>query len=236
MVKTSMIPLYQQLSETVKQQIMDGHFQEGDQLPTEAEFSQQFGVSRITVRKAIEILADDGIVVRKQGIGTFVACKRLNRVMKNQVISFTEMSRMDGHEPSAELISVDWIKPNASLIRHLRVDENEQVLRIVRLRKNDGEVVMIEENFYPKKLSFLLEENLLGSTYEIFRSHNLYPTYSVKTVDICYANEEEARQLGVATKQALILHKDEVMDQNRETIHFCRQRINPQRYRLTIVI
>lgn len=68
-----MVPLYQQLSEKIKQQITDGKLKAGDKLMTEAEFSQHFEVSRITVRKAIELLADDGFVVRKQGIGTFVA-------------------------------------------------------------------------------------------------------------------------------------------------------------------
>ena len=73
MIKNSMVPLYQQLSEKIKQQITDGKLKAGDKLMTEAEFSQHFEVSRITVRKAIELLADDGFVVRKQGIGTFVA-------------------------------------------------------------------------------------------------------------------------------------------------------------------
>ena len=90
-----MVPLYQQLSEKIKQQITDGKLKAGDKLMTEAEFSQHFEVSRITVRKAIELLADDGFVVRKQGIGTFVAEKKLHRVVDNQIISFTEMSKMD---------------------------------------------------------------------------------------------------------------------------------------------
>ena len=135
MIKNSMVPLYQQLSEKIKQQITDGKLKAGDKLMTEAEFSQHFEVSRITVRKAIELLADDGFVVRKQGIGTFVAEKKLHRVVDNQIISFTEMSKMDGHVPSTELITVEWVVPDGSIARKLRVDENEKVLRIVRLRK-----------------------------------------------------------------------------------------------------
>ena len=96
-------------------QITDGKLKAGDKLMTEAEFSQHFEVSRITVRKAIELLADDGFVVRKQGIGTFVAEKKLHRVVDNQIISFTEMSKMDGHVPSAELITVEWITLTAPL-------------------------------------------------------------------------------------------------------------------------
>lgn len=236
MIKNSMIPLYQQLSDEIKKQIVEGQLQEGDKLPTEAEFSQRFEVSRITVRKAVELLVDDGFVIRKQGIGTFVAQRKMNRVMKNQSLSFTEMSRLSGQEPSAELISVEKAVPDASVARHLHIDENEQILKIVRLRKNDGEPVMIEESYYPKKMFFLLQENLLGSTYEIFRSHGLIPTHFVKTVDICYASVNEAQYLGVEEGRALILQKDEVTDQNGEIIHFSKLLINPQRYRLTIII
>ena len=123
-----MVPLYQQLSEKIKQQITDGKLKAGDKLMTEAEFSQHFEVSRITVRKAIELLADDGFVVRKQGIGTFVAEKKLHRVVDNQIISFTEMSKMDGHVPSAELITVEWMIPDGSIAKRLEFLLKENLL------------------------------------------------------------------------------------------------------------
>ena len=69
MVKNSIIPLYQQLSDEIKEQILLGKLKAGDRLMTEAELSQQYEVSRITVRKAIELLVDEGYVLRKQEIG-----------------------------------------------------------------------------------------------------------------------------------------------------------------------
>lgn len=234
MNKNSMVPLYQQLSDKIKEQIIEGQLKPGDRLPTEAEFSQKFDVSRITVRKAIELLVEDEYVIRKQGIGTFVAEKKLNRVMKNQTVSFTEMSQMSGRIPSAELISVEWIMPDTSIARHLHMEQEEKVIKLVRLRKNDGESVMIEENYYPKKYDFLLQENLLGSTYEVFRSHGLFPTHFVNTVEICYADAEEARYLEIGENEVLLLQKAEVTDQNGEVLHYCKTLTNPKRYRLTI--
>lgn len=235
MIKNSIIPLYQQLSEEIKQQIVDGKLRPGDKLMTEAEFSQNFQVSRITVRKAIELLVDDGYIIRKQGIGTFVAEKKLHRVMKDQILSFTEMSKLDGRSSSSELISVEWVVPDGSISKHLHLEENEQVLKIVRLRKNDDIPVMLEENYYPRKMAFLLEENLLGSTYEVFRKRGLNPSHSIKTVELCYATSDEARLLGVEEHQALLLQKDEVTDQNQEMLHYSKLLTNPQRYRLTII-
>ena len=95
--------------------------------------------------------------------------------------------------------------------------------------------VMIEDSYYPKRMEFLLKENLLGSTYEFFHNHGLIPTHSVKTVEICYATPEEAQRLGVPEKHALLLQKDEVFDQDDEVLHYSKLLTNPQRYRLTIV-
>ena len=103
MNKHSATPLYQQLVDSIKEQIQSGKIKEGDKLMTEQELSEVYNVSRITVRKAMELLSDEGIVVKKQGIGTFVASKKLNRVMEN-VSSFTESCERAGHKASAELI------------------------------------------------------------------------------------------------------------------------------------
>ena len=72
MNKHSATPLYQQLVDSIKEQIQSGKIKEGDKLMTEQELSEVYNVSRITVRKAMELLSDEGIVVKKQGIGTFV--------------------------------------------------------------------------------------------------------------------------------------------------------------------
>lgn len=113
MNKNSITPLYQQLADDIKQQILEGRLKENDKLMTEQEFSQTYDVSRITVRKAIEILADEGYVTKHQGIGTFVAAKKLNRVM-NKLLSFTEMCENDGKTASTEMVSLEWTLASVS--------------------------------------------------------------------------------------------------------------------------
>ena len=99
--------------------------------------------------------------------------------------------------------------PDGSIAKRLKVDENEKVLKDRAPAQNDDIPVMIEDSYYPKRMEFLLKENLLGSTYEFFHNHGLIPTHSVKTVEICYATPEEAQRLGVPEKHALLLQKDE---------------------------
>lgn len=234
MNKNSMIPLYQQLAEEIKEQIVSGKLMPGERMLTESEFSKKYELSRITVRKAIEYLVDEGYVVRKQGIGTFVADKKLRRVLNNQINSFTEISEQSGGIASADLVSVEWITADGNVIKRLGVEEGSRVLKIVRVRNHDGEPVMIEENYYPETMSFLLQENLTGSTYRVFRDRGIIPSHATKTFDICYATKNEAKLLHVKEHQALLLQKDVVYDQNQEPVHYTKMLINSERYQTTV--
>lgn len=234
MNKNSATPLYQQLVETIKEQISSGKLKDGDKLMTEQEFSDSYGVSRITVRKAMELLSDEGIVVKKQGIGTFVASKKLNRVMES-VMSFTESCERSGTKPSAELLSLEWKKASVSIAKHLQIKEGEKVLCIRRIRSSDEWKVMLEENYFPEKYSYLLSEDLSGSLYKILRNHGIYPVHYIKTVAICFPMKKEQEALEVPEGQPLLLHKDTVMDADRNVIHYTKLIINPEHYTLTII-
>ncbi|MDO5132820.1 MAG: GntR family transcriptional regulator [Eubacteriales bacterium] len=235
MNKNSATPLYQQLVESIKEQIASGKLKENDKLMTEQEFSEAFGVSRITVRKAMELLSDEGFVVKKQGIGTFVASKKLNRVV-DSIMSFTETCEMNGSKASAELLSLEWKKASVSIAKHLGVREGDRILCIRRIRSCDGWKVMLEENYFPEKYGYLLNEDLSGSLYNLLRSHGTIPMHALKTVAICFPMRKEQEALEVSESQPLLLHNDTVMDADRNVIHYTKLIINPEHYTLTIVI
>ena len=92
--KESSVALYQQLINEIKESIQSGELKAGDRLMTEGEFSKAYDVSRITVRKAIEVLVEEGILIKKQGIGTFVAEKKLTRDA-SICMGFTESCLID---------------------------------------------------------------------------------------------------------------------------------------------
>ena len=186
------------------------------------------------MRKAFEILADEGYVTKRQGIGTFVSAKKVNNFNEGQARGFTEMCMQDGNVPSSELISVGWVSNVPSISRHLQVPEEDPVLRVLRVRKCDGVPVMVEDGYFPKRFSYLMSEDLCGSTFEIFRKHGTEPTHFSKIVGICYATKFEAQKLEVRERQALLLQKDITYDQNGEVIHYTKLVINPERYKLTI--
>ena len=236
MNKNSIVPMYQQLADTIKQQILSGELKDSDKLMTEAELGENYHVSRITVRKAINILVENGYVTKKQGIGTFVTINKLNRVMKNEILSFTEMCEAEGKKASSEILSVEWAKAGTKIGKRLKLPKDENVLRIVRLRKTDGTVVMLEETCLPQKYSYITEENLADSIYAILRSHGTEIVHATKEVGICYATEQEAKLLGVAAKQPLLLQYDISIDEKGEEILCSKLLINSERYTLTIMM
>ena len=173
-------------------------------------------------------------LLKKQGIGTFVASKKLNRVMEN-VSSFTESCERAGHKASAELISLEWKKASVSVAKHLNVKEGEKVLCIRRVRSCDEWKVMLEENYFSKDYSYLLSEDLSSSLYGILRSHGTIPMHAVKTIAICFPTKKEQEELEVPEGLPLLLHYDTAMDADRNVIHYTRLLINPEHYTLTII-
>ena len=80
-------------------------------------------------------------------------------------------------------------------------------MRVLRVRKCDGVPVMVEDGYFPKRFSYLMSEDLCGSTFEIFRKHGTEPTHFSKIVGICYATKFEAQKLEVRERQALLFRK-----------------------------
>lgn len=236
MNKNSIIPMYQQLADTIKEQILSGELQDSDKLMTEAELGEHFQVSRITVRKAINVLAEEGYVTKKQGIGTFVTANKLKRVMRNKVLSFTEMCEADGKKASSEILAVEWKKADPKICKRLKVGKDEVVLRIVRIRKSDDVPVMLEETCLSNRYAYVAEENLNGSIYSILRSHGTEIAHATKEVGICYATEHEAELLDVAAKQPLLLHYDVALDEKGNEVLCSKLLINAERYTLTIMM
>lgn len=236
MNKDSSTPLYQQIVDDIKQQITDGTLKEGDKLMTEQNLGEVYQVSRITVRKAIEYLVDEGYVMKRQGIGTFVAKKKLNRKFSNKIMSFTETCQAEGKIPTSELISLEWTQANPKVAMYLQIEEGARVLKIVRVRKSDGDPVMLEETYFPSKYSYLSGENLTGSIYEALRKHGTVMAHAVKTIGICYATNAEAEYLHVSSGQALLFHKEQVFDPEGEPIHYSQIIVDPERYKLTLFV
>lgn len=229
------LPLYQKLAEDLKSQIEDGSLKENEKLPSELELSQEYSVSRITLRKAMEILAEERYIIKHQGLGTFVAPRKLNRIDDGRRMGFTEVCANEGKTASAEILGVEWLTAKGELGRNLRVEEGEKVFKLSRIRGCDGIPVMIEVLYFSSRFSYLLQEDLTKSVYAVLREHGDIPSHSVRTVEVGYAGAREEEYLGMKQGEVLLLLNEKALDESGEVIHSGIQIINPQRYKLTII-
>lgn len=228
-------PLYKQLEDILKKAIEDGTLRSGTRLPTEAELSAQYNVSRITVRKALSTLSQNRLLERKSGKGTFVAERKIQRNISG-VLSFTEMCRMLGYEPGAKTIKLAIEDPNEDDIKQMKLASNEKIIAVERIRSVNGTPISIEMTKLPEEFFFLINENLDNtSLYELLSSKfGIVFTNSVKTIEIVFANYKESRYLSIPTGYPLLCISSVISDAEGKHLHLSRQLSVADKYKLMV--
>ena len=209
--KRSQSPLYKQLMLRLKNDITAGVYPAGGRIPSEQVLCDVYGVSRVTVRKALLDLVQEGMLVRRQGKGTFVADERIQRDL-HQITSFSEACRQMGHQPGTRIISV----------------------QMHRLRLCDGEPVMLEINHFPQQYESLLTQDVSGSLYAVLRKLGAVPTSATHDISLGHATPMVSRYLSTEPGEALLLLDELVLDQHGQPLHLSRQWIRGDRYTFRI--
>jgi len=208
----SSVPLYNQVREQILSDIESGAIKKGEKLPSELALAQEYGVSRITIRKALESLETDEILVRKQGKGTFITSPKTKFKADDQV-GFTQSWKLLGRTPRTQVIKIELAVPKKSIRDFLEAKEDEPVICSKRLRFVDDQPISIETNYYSRKLNYIISEDLNGSLFDILiNQHGLTIQYASRVLTLCKATAEEAGLLGVKKNSPLILFKDKLVD------------------------
>jgi len=198
-------PLYRRVAEALRAEL--AALPIGAALPSEAALGARFRVSRITVRRALDVLAQSGLVVRRQGSGTFVAGPRVAERL-GVLHSWTESMRALGLEPRTVECTIVRVEPPAWVAAALDLEEAETVWRVQRLRyAGDGPLCLMVDYLRPRHVPDLAERGLDGeSLYEILeRGYGLRLACVEDTVSAREASLFEAGLLGV-TAGAAVLH------------------------------
>lgn len=221
---TSQVPLYLQIKNSLKEQITSQTYQVGEKIPTETELETLYDVSRVTVRKAIKELEAEGYLVKRQGKGTFVNHKTVKRKL-SYVMGFSQSLIKKGFTPSSHVLAKKVISPPPEIARKLQLDIDDKVIYIQRRRCADGIPIFLENNYLSyKDFSFLLNENLEGSLYEILEKRGISPKNSdEKTLEIVLANDEMAETMSLPVGTAFFFLNVRITDQNHKPIHVGHQ-------------
>ena len=141
--KNSPIPAYYQIMNHLREKIAEGVYPINSTLPPERELVEMYQVSRMTVRQAIAELVNEGILVRRKGIGTFIAPPKLEQELSS-LTSFTEDMAQRGMKAGGRILSFKEIAPDATIQKILSISAEETVYESVRLRLADDEPMALE--------------------------------------------------------------------------------------------
>ncbi|MDQ4123369.1 MAG: GntR family transcriptional regulator [Acidobacteriota bacterium] len=160
------IPLYYQLENVLREKIASGAFSPGDRLPTESELIKQYGVSRITVRQALGTLAEEGLIERQQGRGTFVAQRRTRRRKFDGVTHLTgsldELLEM-GTDVQVKVLEFNLVDADKNEAEIFQVKIGTPIYRLKRLRLFDNKPYSLIVNYLPADIGSKLTQEELSS-------------------------------------------------------------------------
>lgn len=191
--------LYSRVETVLAGEIIDGDLQVGDQLPTEDSLIARFGVSRITVRRAVQNLVSRGLVEIRRGKGTFVAAPKLTQDLK-ELSGFVEDMHALGRKPTARVIGKEIVTVDTTVATQLALTRGERAVRIRRVRLADGVPLSFDETFLPlaigkKIISNNLKVEPIFSLLE--RKYNVPLIEAEYKLDAVPAESEVARALKV---------------------------------------
>lgn len=197
------IPLYQQVIDIIKNEINSGAYKAGARIPNEFELAESYKVGRVTVRRAIEELVQQGYLTKRQGKGTFVNAPKLKRKIrqKDDVQSFSDACRVNGMEPGACVISRKILPADSTEAQFFGVPVGTDLICVERVRTADGVPVMLENNIYVYEDNAYLSTAPLSnqSIFEFVRNRTgRTPAFTDPcTLEIACASPEVARLLAV---------------------------------------
>lgn len=176
------LSLYEQIVD-VLQDTITRKMQPNDKLPSERQLSLNYGVSRNTVRLALEKLRQRGYIYRKKGQGTFVANRSKYLTDLTDSYSFSEQMESLGRVPTTVLMYFKLMKASSFLVEHMNLSSLDQVYKLKRIRYADGLPMMIDRTFLPAKL-------LPNLNYEEINHHSLYKVLNQNyQIEIEHADE-----------------------------------------------
>lgn len=191
--------LHFKVKEAIIQLIKSGEYAPNTQLPTEAEFCDKFGVSRTTVRTALQQLTMEGYVYRKQGSGTFVADHKVKQILTNTVAQFAEQLTTQGKHPKIKVLNLTVIQADPFLEKFFEIEEGDPVNKLERIRYADDEPLQYEVAYLPwRKTPGLNIEECEKSLYRLLENqYQLNIKKAIEHLELVMADEDIAEKLNI---------------------------------------
>ena len=199
-----MTPAYLQVKEFVQQHISSGEWRPGAPVPSEATLMQQFGISRMTVNRALRELSADGMVTRVQGLGTFVA--ELHRIASNLTIRDIQEEVLErGHVHAARVLLSQTEKADAALAKSLGLRTGARVFHTVLVHLENGVPIQLEDRYVnPAAAPQYLKTDFSQTTPTRHLLTEAPLTEASYSIEACLPTPEQVKHLEISAREACL--------------------------------
>jgi len=200
-------PLWTQFRDVVRSKILQGELAVGAKLPTEAEFGEQYGISRIVVREALADLVRNGLIYKIRGQGAFVSARERDEDFVSTVLGFSDEMARKGRTVRTQVLVQELRAPTAQEASSLALTDADMVVALKRLRSVDGELQLLVETAVPADLAPGLHRARLEnrSLYDVLRrQYGLRIVRAERWIDAVAPDAQTCELLGMARAEPLL--------------------------------
>lgn len=230
--RDSAVPLYHQIKQLLLHDIHAGLYGDRQPLPSEKELGDMYGVSRITIRRALSDLTADGYIKREPGRGTFALSPKV-RHRSGKIGGYTDDLAAQGFRVTSDVLDYRQQFPTVELAEKLRIPASRRLLFTKQLVRANAEPIALgyAHHNYPDYVSFSREEIGQDSVLNLLRrKYGLVPRHAERVTELAYLADEEARLLMVAPQTAAIQVELTVFDEVENGILHVRSLYRGDRY------
>jgi GntR family transcriptional regulator len=219
---------YREIAEELRNAVGQGAYGPGGRLPSEGALAEQYGVSRGTIRQALMILGQDGMVTSRRGTRRVVLDAPLLQDFTN-VQTFGRWARAIGEVPGGQVMRKEWGFADADEQVQLRIGEGGRVLRILRQRTLSGRPVMVERTSYSEVIGELIDTVPLDvpSVLDVFEANGVFMADVIHTIDLVFADRDDVKALGCRIGDPLLRERRRSTDPTGAPIEWSQDRYLP---------
>jgi GntR family transcriptional regulator len=238
-------PMYMQIKDRIKEQILSGEFKKGEKIPSERELCQMFGVSRITARQAISEAINEGLLFTVQGKGTFV-CKRNDYKIDQgliRVTSFESTLTSKGLSAGTRILGHKIQPVDFALCRILNLRITDHVLNLNLLGTADGQPIVLYKSYFAVDLGMEVykqalekeKDGIAFSTIDLYKNYLISPPqYIEQTFEAITAGGSLADTLETGKNHPLFLVSSIVYDSDDKPIEYRKAYYRADKYKFHI--
>ncbi len=233
--RSSPVPLYFQVAEQFERAILDGSIAPGERIENEVALAQQLGLSRPTMRQAIQVLVDKGMLVRKRGVGTQVVHGKIRRSV--ELTSLHDDLSAAGQKPRTEVLAVGKVPADDDVASELQVAKGADVWSLERLRFVDRQPLALMHNFIPISLVDLDGVDLAETgLYAFLRSSGIVMRVARQRIGARGATVEEGHLLGERKGAPLLTMQRTAYDNAGRAVEYGRHAYRPDLYAFELTL